>query len=296
MRYTDERKDLNNTGGESRLGTTILTDPATFYDFAERAGYDAWTPKGSIQVETSHQTFVYISATRGFKSGGFNPAAREPGHGFSPEFAWSYEGGLKRTMAGGRVRTNAALFYSDYQDLQVQSFIRPGVPEITNAGAASIKGVEAEVDASMGRGLKLAVTGSWLDATYDRYLTRVGGVTRDAAGNRLNNAPAWSGSGSAVYEFAASRFGTVSVRADVGWQTRVFFTPLNNDVETQPAYTLAHLRAGFEPRRRRWEIALYARNVGNRQYITGTANVPLNAFTAHPGDPRQWWIQFTIRH
>ena len=147
------------------------------------------------------------------------------------------------------------------------------------------------------RDLKLAGTFSWLDATYDRYLARVpGGTMRDAAGNRLTNAPAWSGSGSAVYEFAAGRFGTVSVRADVAWQTRVFFTPFNDDVETQPAYTLAHLRAGFEPQRRRWEIAFHARNVGNRQYITGTANVPLPAFTARPGDPRQWWAEFTIRH
>ena len=168
------RKHLNNTGGEYRLGTTTLTDPATFYDFAERAGYDAWTPKGSIQVQTSDQTFVYISATRGFKSGGFNPAAREPGHGFSPEFVWSYEGGLKRTMAGGRLRTNAALFYSDYPDLQVESFIRPGMPEITNAGAAT-QGVEAEVDASVGRGLKLQHPSRGSTRPTIRYLTEWAG-------------------------------------------------------------------------------------------------------------------------
>jgi hypothetical protein len=27
----------------------------------------------------------------------------------------------------------------------------------------------------------------------------------------------------------------------------------------------------------------------------GTANVPLPAFTARPGDPRQWGTQFTLR-
>jgi outer membrane receptor protein involved in Fe transport len=56
-----------------------------------------------------------------------------------------------------------------------------------------------------------------------------------------------------------------------------------------------HLRAGFERRNRRWEIALYMRNVGNTDYITGTANVPLSAFTARPGVPRQWGTQFTVR-
>ena len=45
VRYTDEQKDLHNTGGEYRLGTAILTNPASFYDFVDRATYDAWTPK-----------------------------------------------------------------------------------------------------------------------------------------------------------------------------------------------------------------------------------------------------------
>ena len=94
-------------------------------------------------------------------------------------------------------------------------------------------------------------------------------MTGDAAGHRLNNAPEWSGSVSAVYEFATGRAGTASLRGDVSWQSRVFFTPFNDAIETQPAYGLVHLRAGFEPRSHRWEVAVYARNLGNRGYITG---------------------------
>ena len=296
VRYTDEQKDLHNTGGEYVLGTAILNNPASFYDFVDSASYHAWTPKGSIEVQASHDTFVYFSATRGFKSGGFNITAQEPGKAFNPEFAWSYEGGLKRTMAGGRVRANTAVFYNAYQDLQVQSFVRPAVIDISNAGAATIKGAEVEVVAAAGRGVQLAGNVSWLEATYDRYLATVpGGTTFDAAGNRLNNAPEWSGSGSAVYEFATGQTGTASVRGDVSWQSRVFFTPVNDAIERQRAYGLVHLRAGFEPRSRRWEIAVYVRNAGNREYITGTANVPVTAFTSRPGEPRNWGTQFTIR-
>ena len=235
--------------------TTLTTPPI-----------DAWTPKGSIQVQVSRDTFVYVSATRGFKSGGFNqfnPTAPESERAFNPEFAWSFEGGLKRTMAGGRVRVNTAVFSNDYRDLQVQSFLRPGVIDISNAGSATIRGIEVEAAAAAGRGVQLAGHFSWLDATYDRYLARgPGGATRDAAGNRLNNAPEWSGSGSAVYELATGRAGTASVRGDVSWQSRVFFTPVNDAIETQRAYGLLHLRAGFEPRSRRWEIAVYVRNAG----------------------------------
>ncbi len=135
-------------------------------------------PRSACRSKASRDTFVYLSATRGFKSGGFNPAAREPGPGFSPEFAWSYEGGLKLTMAGGRVRANTALFYSDYRDLQVQSFIRPGVPDISNAGSATIRGIEVEVAAATGHGMQLAGNVSWLDATYDHYLAALPGGRR----------------------------------------------------------------------------------------------------------------------
>jgi iron complex outermembrane receptor protein len=296
VRYTREQKDLDNTGGAYRLGTAILAIPASFYDYVEAATYDAWTPKGSVQVQLSGDTFVYVSATRGFKSGGFNPTAPRPGGGFSPEFAWSYEGGLKHTMAGGRARINTAVFYNDYQDLQVQSFVDPGVLDIRNAGAATIKGIEVELSGTSRRGLQLAGHVAWLEAIYERYLAAVpGGATLDAAGNRLNNAPEWSASGSAVYELATGRAGRASLRGDVSWRSRLFFTPANDAIETQRAYGLVHLRAGFEPRRRRWELAVYVRNVGSQEYITGTANVPLPAFTGRPGEPRHWGTQFTWR-
>ena len=55
-----------------RLGTAILADAASSYDYLDNATYQAWTPKASLQVQVSRDTFVYASATRGFKSGGFN--------------------------------------------------------------------------------------------------------------------------------------------------------------------------------------------------------------------------------
>jgi hypothetical protein len=70
-----------------------------------------------------------------------------------------------------------------------------------------------------------------------------------------------------------ARLGIATVRGDASWQSRVFFNPFKDDIETQGAYGLVHLRAGFEPRSRRWEMTIYIRNVGNREYITGTANV-----------------------
>lgn len=48
---------------------------------------------------------------------------------------------------------------------------------------------------------------------------------------------------------------------------------------------------------RRWEMAVYVRNVGNREYLTGATamKVGFPAFTGRPGEPRQWGTQFTLR-
>ncbi len=294
-RYTAERKVLHTTGGAYLLGTDIVADPRSVSAFDGRATFHAWTPKGGVQMQVSDDTFAYVSAARGFKSGGFNPGT--PGETVTPEFAWTYEGGVKRLLAGGRARVNTAVFYTDYQDLQVLAFLRPGVPDISNAASAGIAGVEVEAAASAWRGVQLAGSVSWLDATYQRYLAvGPGGVTGDVAGHRLNNAPEWSGNGSAAFEFATGRAGFGSVRCDVSGQSRVFFTPFNTGIETQGPYALVHLRAGFEPRHRRWEVSVFVRNLANQEYLTSTANVPLPAFSGQPGEPRMWGTQFTLRH
>jgi len=290
LRYSDETKDIDNTGGTYLIGTPV--DPG--YAYEGNAEFSAWTPKVSLQAKVSQDGLLYVSATRGFKSGGFNASA-PVADVFRPELAWSYEGGLKRTLAGGRVRLNAALFYTDYQDLQVQTVIDAGFLDITNAASARIAGLEVEAGGPV-HGVQLAGHLSWVDAKY-HSATAVGpgNVTADAAGHHLNNAPEWSGSGSASREFSTGGAGFASVRGDVAWQSRVFFTAFNDNIETQGTYALAQLRAGFEPRRRRWEMAFYVRNLANTPFITATANIQGNpAISARPGVSRQWGTQLTL--
>ena len=123
-----------------------------------------------MELRVGEQTLAYASATRGFKSGGFNISSPEPGRGYAPEWAWSYEAGLKRTLASGRGRLNVAAFHTDYTDLQVQTAIRPGVLDISNAAAATIRGVELEGAWQPAAALQLGGHLAWLDARYDQYV------------------------------------------------------------------------------------------------------------------------------
>ena len=143
LRYTHERKSIDNAGGVYRIDspTTLVSGS---YSYTDAISHDAWTPKFGVEMRARENVMAYASATRGFKSGGFNAFSPEAGRGFAPEWAWSYEGGLKAVAGGGRARLNVAAFWTNYTDLQVQVGIRPGVVDISNAAAATIRGVELE--------------------------------------------------------------------------------------------------------------------------------------------------------
>jgi iron complex outermembrane receptor protein len=287
LRYSHEREE----GHGIAAGGPV-------YDVMTEVADAAWTPKVSVELEASRNTFLFLSATRGFKSSGVNVFSQASGTTFRPELAWSYEAGWKRTLPGGRGRMNAALFYVDYRDLQVQSFIVPGLIEVSNAGRATSRGIEVEGALSAGGGLQFLGILSWLDAVYGRYVAVVGPnrVPVDATGKRLREAPKWSGSGAAIYEFKPGAIGTVSVRSDVSWQSRVFFTPGNDAVQSQPAYALVHARTMFVPRTRRWEVSVYVQNLGRQEYVTGTWVATRGvAISGRPGRPRHWGTEFTIR-
>jgi iron complex outermembrane recepter protein len=291
LRYSHEREETHAIAGGVRA-----------YDVIANAADAAWSPKGSIELEMSRDTFLFLSATRGFKGGGVNLAAQEPGIAFFPELAWSYEAGVKRMLPGGRGRVNTALFYVDYRDLQIQSFVAPGFVDVSNAPATS-KGMEVEGTLSAGGGFQFQAMLSWLDAVYGHY-TAVERNPRtmevvsvaDATGNRLRDAPEWSGRGSAIFEFQPAGIGTITLRGDVSWQSRVFFSPFNDALQSQPTHALLHARATFVPRNRRWDASVYARNLGRQEYVTATWTASGGgAISGRPGEPRHWGTQFTIR-
>jgi iron complex outermembrane receptor protein len=294
LRYTRERKTIENAGRLDTQDAPPLLVPGSSYTYSDAIAHDAWTPKLGLEWQASERTLAYISATRGFKSGGFNLTSREAGRGYAPEWAWSYEAGLKTTLAGGRAALDVAAFRTDYTDLQVQTVIRPGVLDISNAAEATISGVELEASGAIVPGLRLGGHLAWLDATYDRYVAvGVGGVTGDVAGNRLDNAPEWSGRLWLEWSRSAGRLGTLSLRAASRWQSTVFFTPFNDAIERQSPLGLLELSAELGPRH--FTVSAYARNLTDEGYITGSSGSPPPAIGGRPAEPREWGVRLAVR-
>jgi iron complex outermembrane receptor protein len=294
LRYARERKTIENSGGLYPEGQPDTVLPGSAYSYHDRLSDDAWTPKLALDFDLARGVLAYAAAARGFKSGGFNISSREPGRAFAPEWAWGYEAGLKTTLAGGRARLNLALFDTDYSDLQVQITIRPGVIDISNAAAATIRGAELEGAWQLASGLRVGGHLAWLDARYDEYVAvGVGGVTGDVSGRFLTNAPEWSGRTFVDWRVAAARAGTLSLRADARFQSTAYFTPFNDDVQRQAPYGL--LDASLELQRGRLSIGAYARNLTGESYITGTFSSPPPAIGGRPGEPRLVGVELALR-
>jgi iron complex outermembrane receptor protein len=296
LRYSRERKSIVNSGQLLMLDPPFTPVPGSAYQYEDAIAHGALTPKAGFDVRIAPAIFTYVSATRGFKSGGFNLTSPEAGRGFAPEWVWSYEAGLKTVRADGRAHANLAVFHTDYSDLQVQTAIRPGVIDISNAAEATIRGIELEGAVRPLSGVQAGGHLAWLDALYDRYVAvGVGGVTGDVSGRRLSNAPEWSGRLWTEWARELGSAGLLTLRADGRWQSTVFFTPFNDAIQRQRAFGVLDAGAEFRPGGRRWSVGAFAHNLTDTGYITGSFSSPPPAIGGRPAEPRQIGIQLTVR-
>jgi len=316
LRYTRERKRLSGrffwTASGSLDFDTALAAPVIgapfFYDpFSVDASktYDAWTPKFGINFRPNPETLVYASATRGFKSGGYDMGSTDPvtaETGFAPETLWSYEIGAKGSWLDRRLSLAVAGFRYDYKDLQVTLFVPPSYAITQNAASARTYGVEIEAEARPYEGLSLTGTLAYLDATYRRYpgaYTAVFGPF-DATGKRLNNAPEWAFTLGTQYSFEAAG-GMAFLGADYKWQDRIYFSPANDGVggtrgylEQQGSYGLLNGRLGWTSSDDRWSVTLIGRNLLNEDYIVSTASYTA-AISGRPGTPRTVELSLSMK-
>ena len=315
LRYTRERKKLAGrflwTASASLDFDTALAAPPIgapfFYDpFTANASetYDAWTPKFGINFRPTANTLIYASATRGFKSGGYDLGSTDKAtaeRGFAPELLWSYEVGAKTSLLDRRLDLALSAFRYDYDDLQVTLFVPPSYAVTQNAASARTYGVELEMQARPTEGLTLSGTLAYLDAKYRSYpgaYTAVFGPF-DASGKRLNNAPEWAFTIGAQYDFPLAG-GTSYIGADYKWQDDLYFSPANDGVgmvtgypEQQKAYGLLNARIGWTSDDGRYGIAIVGRNLLDKNYVLSTASYTA-AISGRPGTPRTVDATFTI--
>lgn len=290
IRYSDEHKQ-----------TRVLEESygAVTGSFAGSKGWNALTPKLSIKYTPSSNMMLYASATRGFKSGGFNSTAIQTPQSFNPEFVWSYETGVKSTFWDDRALFDADAFYYDYSNLQVNKYDSVNIVSIENAARATIKGFEVKSEIMPVSALTLSANLSVLDATYDKFQTvnpdnpGLGPVS--LKGNMLVRAPKFSANVGAQYEIPLEAMGSLTLRANYFYRSRIYFTPFNDPKVSQGGFGLWNMSVEFDNSDGRWSISAFVKNLTNQLYYQEESrSASIVGTIGWPGTPRTFGIDLAV--
>ena len=244
-----------------------------------------FSPKVTLDWEFGAASMAYATYSKGFKSGTFNIIAiYAPTQYIEPEEVTTYELGYKSTLLDGAMRFNAAVFFNEIQDLQVQtiSLTSGGAVRFETAGSAEIKGTDFDVlwqvfpDALPG--LVFTAGGAFLDTEYTDYkngsgFDEVTGLffdgtifpNRDFTGNKIVRTPEFSGNLGLAYSFTLGD-GTFEVASDLYHNSGSFYSAQNLKSSEEDAYELVNVRASYFYNPWGMRISAFGKNVNDAEY------------------------------
>ncbi|MBL4673420.1 MAG: TonB-dependent receptor [Arenicella sp.] len=270
------------------VGSGVGTVKEDFDDTSFKFGVDATLEGG---------TLFYYSYTEGFKSGGFVLRyvipVPEP-LSFDPEVLSSHEVGIKWQSTNNRVRLNAAIYSSDYEDVQVTLFDAAGGPITANAGTADIQGFEFELTALLTDRLKLELGYGYTDAEYTS-LNNVPGLSLAVnLDSQLVNTPENTLSLSLEYAIEIANKGLI-FRANYSYTDELFNDSQNSEFLFQDAVDLIGISAKLEISDNT-DLVAWVKNATDERYIiTGNSNFGLGFHSAVVNRPREFGVTFRHR-
>jgi len=252
---------------------------ATTSDYEAEKTYTDFSPRVNLSYTLNDDVTVYASYSQGWKAGSFDPrganfASPEVERGFDPETLDSWEAGLKSTWLDGRALTNIAVFYSDYQDMQIPGSvgvdsdgdgINDGfVGTVTNAGQAEISGIEVEGNVLLNEHFSVQLAMSLLDAEIKEWL--LNGV--DVADQRaVQNTPEEMLYLGLTYttDFAAG-----DLTAKLNWSYKGDVTQFEAPVPVidQEAYDVINASIVWMSSDEQWLVGLHGKNLGDEEIKT----------------------------
>ncbi|MGR4896212.1 TonB-dependent receptor [Stenotrophomonas sp. LARHCG68] len=299
VRWTKDKKDYE------RSTSTFWGAPFAGLNgtvaFDAKASWTAVTPSISLQKAFSDNLMGYVSANRGFKSGGFNGRANtvyDTEHAkFDPEYVWTYELGLKGSSADHRFRGSAAAFYSNYSDFQARVSQDVGTFPVLNAAKLNIKGIELEGSALLGESTTLSAQVGWMDAKYDKFEDfrldpSYPGFDPNVSHAHVPFSPDWTARVALQHVFPLGDSGSLTLGGDVSYRSETWLSVDNRAVLSQDAYTLLGAYGVWDSPQMSWQVRAGVRNLTDKQYMTEGQEFASvgNIQTAYYGLPRNWYV------
>jgi len=265
--------------GETIVGFSLVNappGPAPDGDASE----DGSIFKINASYDLSENIMTYFQVVEGFRLGGANQSVFvEVPPQFGSDSVTNYEFGAKTTLFDGSMTLNTALFYMDWDNIQVGGTTPDGAfAFIGNAGAAEVKGIEIEVTSQPVENLLLSGGFTYLTAELSEDQVDASGDFRAPGlnGDEIPRVPDLTIGASAEYYFDMPSDLDGSLRVDVSHvDTRntelrpddPFFLQIED-------YTMVNVRLGMQAEN--WGIQIYANNLFDEE---GQTNRSFSQFT-----------------
>jgi iron complex outermembrane receptor protein len=263
----------------------------------------------------------YGRVAQGFKSGGFNGRANDPGseQPYDPETVLSYELGAKTDWMDGRLRANFAIFHNDYEDFQARVsrlVTSPSQPvpgpdfAVLNAGALDINGAELELIFTPVDNLRLDAQIGYLNAEYgeffeERIIAAVPTIV-DRSFQQPAFSPEWTARFGANYEINLADHGSLALYGAARFRSEMALAVDNSDIFTgaiypgmwQDDYWLYDASVAWRDPSEHFSVAVVGRNLTDEAYRTdGQEFSSVGGIqTVYYGAPRTVSLVLTARY
>ena len=325
-RYTSETKDADRTQQHKAVAAfggqyqpAVVADPISgaynalwgifaiepYQTIVGKLDDSSFTPVVTVEWDANEDTMAYFTWTKGFKSGGFdarsnghpdaavnnagNPISGNPITGsweFDREEATSIELGSKMTLADGAAELNIALYMTEYSDLQVSQFDGTLGFNVTNAGEATVQGLEADGRWAVSDNVTLTGSAAYLDFNYDKfpnsqcYFGQVSDSADfaglcDVSGERKEYTPELQANIGAAWMGEVGEGLILSASADLVYMDDYIYASNLDPRTMQKATTQVSARIAISDSEGNWEVALLGRNLTDETVINFGGNTPL---------------------
>ncbi len=236
----------------------------------ESKTFNTFNPRVAVTFKTSDSGTLYVSAAKGFRSGGFN-GINDPQvpHAFDPERLWTYEIGAKQSLLDNRLYVELAVYHSRYSNIQANQVVNPTVATVVNGGAASGTGVDFTLQARPTADLTLTAS------VGHNHLRLRSDSTDKVKGDPLDLVPDLNWSIAADYTPALSADVRLITHVDAGYSDKAQITlrslaalGLQSIVPTQ-SRTLVNARFGASYSK--IDAYVFATNLGDERKIVNPA-------------------------
>lgn len=279
-------------------------------------------------LDLTPRNFLYVTATTGHHSGGFNdntslPSGASIAQTYKPERLYALEVGSKNQTIDHKLTANVSLFgylYRDQQFQGVQSLIDPGSPSMVgaptlvrfNAAKSHVLGLEFDGSYKLPFGFVVGLQGMVLDAVFDEGKitdSRLGYDIMsepivDVKGHRLPRAPWLTVAYSLGQNFNTS-IGYFDWVVSAQTRSKYYMTVFNgNGTDTagnvnpvlsdvQPTYTRLDAGIGYTRPNGKMRIEAVGANLTDVTYMTTLINTPgLNLRFFNP--PRTYGVHMQL--